>query len=55
MSANSKYNPQPVDAEDAYYRRTARAQDVVKDKEEPRVGQKPAPAGRTAGSSTPQK
>lgn len=55
MSKNSKVNPQPVDAEDAYYRRTARAQDIVKDKEAPRLDQRVNPAGRTAGSSTPQK
>ena len=48
MSERSKVNPQPVDAEEAYYRRTARAQDVAKDRENPRLSQKNQPSDRTA-------
>lgn len=48
MSKNSRINPQPLDAEDAYYRRTARAQDRVKDAEYPRLDQRKTPRDRTA-------
>lgn len=48
MSKNSRVNPQPIDAEEAYYRRTARAQDVAKDREYPRISRSRTPRGRTA-------
>lgn len=48
MSENSKANPQPIDAEEAYYRRTARAQDMALDRTYPRISRKRTPRGRTA-------
>lgn len=57
MSENSRINPQPVDAEEAYYRRTARNQDLTMDRVYPRQpGNDRTPRGRTArkGANTDQ-